>query len=206
MAGGIPVQIGSAAKVISGTAATGRAAGAAAVQIGGTDNAPTVPAPPKLADAAVPAPTLPTSTPVREPLPPAASNAAPAAPLPPAAITDACPAVPTIPSTMSTIPTDPAPLPTPAPTVPMVPARTPASGAKLANRSTSDDEDDVDVGDARLCSAWGTAESSCEAVDMTVCAEVPGALAALWATAADCAANPAVLVVGAGAVNGINWV
>jgi hypothetical protein len=106
MAGGIPVQIGSAANVIPDTAATGRAAGAAAVQLGGTDNAPTVPAPPRLADAALPASIWLTSTPVPEP-PPLASKAGPAAPLLPEASTDACAAVPAIPSTMSTIPTDP---------------------------------------------------------------------------------------------------
>ena len=185
MAGGIFVEIGSAARVMSDTVATGGALGAAAVQLGGTDNAPAVTALPRFADAGVAAPIWAASTPVAKPPPPVASNVDPAAPVPPEASSDACAAVPAIPSTMSTIPTDPAPLPTPAPTVPMPPARTPASGAKSLSRSTSDDEDDVvELGAARLCSAWGKAESSCGAVDMTVCAEVPGALPAAWATAA----------------------
>src|ERR1700738_3928489 len=102
MAGGIPAQIGSAAKVIPDTAATGRALGAATVRLGGTDNAPTVSAPPRLADAGVPATNWPASTPGPEPPPPVASTADPAAALPLDASPGACAAVPTIPSTMST--------------------------------------------------------------------------------------------------------
>ena len=54
----------------------------------------------------------------------------------------------------------------------------------------------------RGCSALGSAEISCGAAGITVRL---GAPAAAWATAADCAADPAALVVGAGGVNGVSW-
>jgi hypothetical protein len=49
MAGGVPVQIGSAARVIPG-AATSPSGGAAVAQLGATDKAPTAPASPRRAD------------------------------------------------------------------------------------------------------------------------------------------------------------
>src|ERR1700739_2037418 len=102
MAGGMPVRIGSAASVVVGTATGGRAAGAAAVQLGGTDNAPTPPALPRLADAVVPGSTWPASTPVAGPPPPAAANAGPTAPPPPEASAEPDCAPPAIPNPKST--------------------------------------------------------------------------------------------------------
>ena len=194
MAGGMPVQIGSAASVILG-AAKSRAVGATVVQLGGTDKAPTAPALPMLADALAAGSTSPASTPAPEPTAPVPTNPDPAAAPRPAATTEACAAVLTRPSTKSTNPSA-------APTTPVPPAASPAYGAKLPSRSTSGDADDP--GDARLCSAWGSAEINCGAVDITVRAGAPAALAAAWATAADCAAHPAALVVGAGGVNGVS--
>src|SRR5579875_1574913 len=64
-----------------------------------------------------------------------------------------------------------------------------------------DDVDDADdVGDARFCSAVGTAEVNCDSVD---CVLVPAAVPDAWVTAAAWPASPAGLVVCAGAVNGV---
>jgi len=78
MAGGMPVQIGSAASVILG-AAKSPAVGATVVQLGGTDRAPTAPALPRLADTLAAGSMWPASTPAPEPTAPVATNPDPAA-------------------------------------------------------------------------------------------------------------------------------
>jgi hypothetical protein len=110
---------------------------------------------------------------------------------------------------------DPVPEARPTPEVSAVDADVTVANSDIGD---ADDEDDIeDAIEASSVSASGVA-TVVSGVDIaklsglgiavvngaTVCAHVPAEVVKAWATASDCAANPAGPVVGAGTVNGLS--
>jgi hypothetical protein len=78
----------------------------------------------------------------------------------------------------------------------------PEPGAKMLNPSRMPLSPDPDeAGDARLCRAPGSADSSCD----NVLCPVPASVAAASVTAATWAVGPVALAICAGWVNEVNW-
>lgn len=196
---GPPAVVAAAVRLAPGKAVVWPIAAAGAAQVGGTDRAPIEAARPKPADAAAlpapPVPAQPAGASAPEPSPPARPDESPPVkPVPEAAVLAALRAgikdLSWLRFDSSALDIHPTELVTDS-----------AGLNELSDEFTDESADVDDSGEASPCNAVGTTDIACDSVAWVFAATD---VAVAWAAAAVCPASPPGLVVGCGAVNGVN--